>query len=151
MRTIAIGTAMILALLVPVSSNYSYAQQGNPSGQGGWYGCCGRAAGPGGWYCPWAGGGYGGYQRGRGGTSYYNQGGQPAGGPSSYNQGGQPLSKAQAEQLLMEHIQGNPNLKVGKIADKVDLYEATIVTKKEGALVERIQVDKKTGWFRNVQ
>ncbi len=51
----------------------------------------------------------------------------------------------------MEYIQGNPYLKVGKIADKGDLYEATIVTQKEGALVERVQVDKKTGWFRNVQ
>ena len=53
--------------------------------------------------------------------------------------------------MLMDHIQGNPNLKVGKLADKGDFYEATIVTKKEGELVERIQVDKKTGWFRNAQ
>lgn len=51
----------------------------------------------------------------------------------------------------MEYIQGNPDLTVGKIADKGDQFEATIVTKKDGAIVDRIQVDKKTGWFRNVQ
>lgn len=138
MRKIAIIAAMI-GLLVTIPSSFSLAQQGNPSGQSDWYGCCGqsRATGPGGWYCPWM-GGYDGYRSG-------------SGGPSSYNQEGQPLTKDQAQQLVVDHIQGNPNLKIGKIADKVDFYEATIVTKKEGALVERIQVDKKTGWFRNVQ
>lgn len=138
MRIIAIIAATI-ALLVTIPSSFSQAQQGSPSAQSDWYGCCGqgRTTGPGGWYCPWM-GGYGGYQSG-------------SGSPSSYNQGGQPLSKVQAQQLLMDHIQGNPNLKVGKLADKGDFYEVTIVTKKEGALVEMIQVDKKTGWFRNVQ
>ncbi len=136
MRIIAITVAMI-GLLVTIPSSFSQPQQGYPPGQTGSYGCCGqgRAIGPGGWYCPWM-GGYGGYRSG-------------TGDPSSYNQGGQPLTKDQAQHLVMDHIQGNPNLKVGKLADKGDFYEATIVTKKEGALVERIQVDKKTGWFRN--
>ena len=52
---------------------------------------------------------------------------------------------------MTDHIEGNPNLKVGEIADKGDFYEVTVVTKKEGALVERIHVDKKTGWFRNAE
>ncbi len=43
----------------------------------------------------------------------------------------------------------NPNLKVGEVSDKGDVFEATVVTK-DGALVEKIQVNKKTGWFRNV-
>jgi hypothetical protein len=134
-----VSAAAMMALLLTLCS-FGYAQQGSPSGQSGWYGCPmmgqGRVTGPGGWYCPWMGGYYG--HRCGSGTQ------------SSYNQGGQPLTKDQAEQLVKNDIQGNPNLKVGEFADKGDFYEATIVTKKEGALVERIQVDKKTGWFRNV-
>jgi hypothetical protein len=136
MRKTAIFSAMTIALLLPVIPNFSYAQQGSPYGQGGWHGgmmgggmMYGRATGPGGWYCPWM-GGYGGYGHMRGGSAYYNQGGKPL--------------------VTDYYIQGNANLKIGKIMDKHDSYEATIVTKKEGALVERIQVDKKTGWFRNV-
>ena len=129
----------MIVLMVAVSAGVSYAQQGSTGGQGGWYNCPmmgqGRATGPGGWYCPW--------MRGHHGNRY------GSGGPLSYNQGGEPLTKDQAEQLLRDHIQGNPNLKVGDFADKGDFYEGTIVTKTEGALVEKIQVDKKTGWFRN--
>jgi hypothetical protein len=130
---------VIIALVLAVSAGVSCAQQGSTAGQGGWYNCPmmgqGRATGPGGWYCPWMRGSYG-----------HRYG---SGGPSSFNQGGEPLTRAQAEQLLTDHIQSNPNLKVGDFADKGDFYEATIVTRKEGALVEKIQVDKKTGWFRN--
>jgi hypothetical protein len=144
MRTLAIGVAMILALLVPMSTNTSYAQQGSNYGQSGWCGgmmgggMMGEQVGPGGWYCPWM-GGYGGYHHGRGGMMYYNQ-------------GGEPLTKAQAEQLLKDYyLQDNLNLKIGGLVDKGNFYDATIVTKKEGALVHKIQVDKTTGWFRNVQ
>ncbi len=44
----------------------------------------------------------------------------------------------------------NPNLKVGKIEDKGNTFEAEIVTKKEDSLVDRIAVDKYTGWMRSV-
>ena len=131
--------ALIIVMMMAVFVGQGYAQQGGAGSQGGWYNCPmmgQRATGPGGWYCPWMGGSHHGRQYG-------------SGGPSSYNKGGEPLTKDQAQQLVTEYIQGNPNLKVGEFVDKGDLYEATIVTKKEGALVEKIQVDKKTGWFRN--
>ncbi len=134
MKKTAFATAIIAALLAFSGLSYAY--------QGGWYGCCGMMGqngptGPGGWYCPWM-GGYNGYRSG-------------PNGPSSYSQSGQPLTKDQAEQLVINSFHGNPNLKLGAFVDKGDFYDATIVTKKEGALVARIQVDKKTGWFRNVQ
>jgi hypothetical protein len=44
----------------------------------------------------------------------------------------------------------NPNLKLGKIEDKESVFEAEIVTKKEGSLVDKIAVDKTTGWIRSV-
>ena len=132
----AIVTVTFIAVLI---AGFSYAQQSRYSGQSGWHGSPmmgqGRATGPGGWYCPWM--GYSGH--------HYGPGGQ-----SSYNQGEQPLTQDQAKQMVQNHIQGNPYLKVGKFIDQGDFYDVTIVTKKEGALVEKIQVDKKTGWFRNV-
>lgn len=64
----------------------------------------------------------------------------------------QPLTKADAEQMLINfYIQDNKNLKIGQLVDKGDYFDATIVTKKEGALVERIDIDKKTGWFRKMR
>jgi hypothetical protein len=43
---------------------------------------------------------------------------------------------------------GNPNLKLGDIGEKEKFYEAEILTK-DGSLVDKIQVDKYTGWFRS--
>ena len=132
----AIVTVTFIAVFI---AGFSYAQQGSRFGQSGWHGSHmmgqGRAIGPGGWYCPWM--GYSGH--------HYGPGDQ-----SSYNQGEQPLTQDQAKQMVQNHIQGNPYLKVGEFTDQGDFYDVTIVTKKEGALVEKIQVDKKTGWFRNV-
>lgn len=149
MKKIGFGivTVIFIATLI---AGFSYAQQSSQYGQGGRHGSSmmgqggqhgsmmmrqGRGTGPGGWYCPWMGDS----------GNHYGSGSQ-----SSYNQGGQPLTQDQAKQMLQNHIQGNPYLKVGEFTDKGDFYDVTIVTKKEGALVEKIQVDKKTGWFRNV-
>ena len=44
----------------------------------------------------------------------------------------------------------NPNLKLGKTKDMESAYEGEIVTKKEGALVDKIAVDKYTGRMRSV-
>ncbi|MFA5040338.1 MAG: hypothetical protein WC464_01720 [Bdellovibrionales bacterium] len=145
MKTITYA-AILLAFMVAVFSSTGYAQQQSPSGQGGSYGgpmmmgwgqrmMGWGSSGPGGWYCPWIGSGH-----------RYGPNGQ-----NTYNENGEALTKDQAQQMLKDRIKGNPNLKVGELADKGDFYETTIVTNKEGALVEKIQIDKKTGWFRNVQ
>jgi hypothetical protein len=64
---------------------------------------------------------------------------------------GQPVTQDQARQLVENRLQhwGNPNLKMGDFAEKDGFYEAAIVTK-EGSLVQKVQIDKNTGWFRNV-
>lgn len=139
MRTLMISSAMIFALLLPISSLTGHAQQAEPPMQSGWLGgmMMEGPTGPGGWYCPWM-GGYGGYHHRRGGPSY--------------KEIERPLTKAKAEQMLMNYyIQDNPNLKIGEFVDKGDYFDATIVTKKESALVDRIHVDKKTGWFRKMR
>jgi hypothetical protein len=88
--------------------------------------------GQGGWYCPWGQGGRMGPQM-----------GPPVAQP------GQPLTADQAKALVEQHIGANPNLKAGKVTPKEGFYEVDIVTK-DGSLVDKIHVNKQTGWFRSV-
>ncbi len=97
-------------------------------------------------YCPWMGGGSG-MQRGQGGWYCPWMGGSQAGPPVA--KPGQPLSADQAKALVDQQISGNPNLKAGKVTEKDGAYEVDIVTK-DGSLVDKIQVNKQTGWFRSV-
>jgi hypothetical protein len=99
------------------------------------------------WYCPWMNRMGGGMHHG-GGWGRCCMMGQ---GAMAYNPQGQPVTMEQAKQMLENYVsyKKDPNLKVGEVSDKGDVFEATVVTK-DGALVEKIQVNKKTGWFRNV-
>jgi hypothetical protein len=62
------------------------------------------------------------------------------------------MEEKDAKEILENYLKStrNPNLKVGEIKDKESVFEAEIVTKKEGALVDKIAVDKYTGWMRSV-
>ncbi len=103
-------------------------------------------ASQGGWYCPWMGGpGPGGWQ-GRGGWYCPWMRGTPTGPPVA--QPGKPLSKDQAKALVEQYVHTNPNLKVGKVTEKNGIYEVNVVTK-DGSLVDKIQVNRQTGWFRS--
>jgi len=136
-RTILVGAVLMLALLIGMPG--LYAQQQNTPPQGGQ-----------GWYCPWMGQG-GPMHRGMGrGMGQGMRCRMMGGGGMSLNKG-QPVTKDQAKQLLEDYVgsANNPNLKLGEITEKGDVFEATIVTK-DGSLVEKIQVDKNSGWFRNV-
>lgn len=78
--------------------------------------------------------------------------GAPAGHQHSGQQQGQPIAKAQAKQLLEDHIKlkENPNIKLGKITEGQDYFEAEVVTTKNGDLVDKIRVNKKTGSLESV-
>jgi hypothetical protein len=62
------------------------------------------------------------------------------------------MEEKDAKEFLENYLRStrNPNLKLGKIEDKGSVFEAEIVTKKEGALVDKIAVDKYSGWMRSV-
>ncbi len=62
------------------------------------------------------------------------------------------LTEKDAKEILENYLKAsrNPNLKLGEIEDKGNAFEASIVTKKEGALVDRIAIDKRTGWMHSV-
>lgn len=119
---------LILMLALVLSMPNAHAQQ-----QG--------AQSPGPWYCPWMGGPM---QQGSG------MGCCMVGRPAS-STAGRPLTREQARELLEDYAgQGsNPDLKVGEITDQGSVYEAVIVTR-DGSHTQKIQVDKSTGWFRNI-
>jgi hypothetical protein len=124
-----------------------------------------------GWFCPWAGqgnmgpgyGGMMGYGQGKGygpgGMMGYDQGNGygPGGmmgygrgyGAQNYNRSGKPVNMDQAKVLIEKYMDrtGNPNLKSGKVLDKDKYFEADITTK-DGSPVNKIYVDKRTGWMR---
>ncbi len=63
----------------------------------------------------------------------------------------QPLNEGEATAILENYLKStnNPNLKLGKIEEKETDYLAEIVTK-DGSLVDKISVDKKSGAMRSV-
>jgi hypothetical protein len=99
---------------------------------------------------------YGGQQGMRQGCPYNQQGMQRGWGRGQYGpQGGQqqqpaqPLQADQARQLAENYVAGNPNLKVGEVTDNDEqgAFVATIVTQ-DGSLVEKLLIDKQTGWMK---
>jgi hypothetical protein len=67
-----------------------------------------------------------------------------------YQQPQKPLDQNQAKQEVENYLSSmrNPNLKLGKIEEKGNGYQVNIVTK-DGSLVDKILVDKNTGWMRS--
>ena len=61
-----------------------------------------------------------------------------------------PLSENQAKQEVENYLSStrNPNLKMGKIEDKGNDYEVNVETK-DGSLVNKLLVNKDTGWMRS--
>lgn len=113
----------------------------------GWMGSAmrGRGRGPGGGYYGMGPGMMGpGYGYGMRGPGYQGYGPQ-------YQGSQEPLKEKDVKAMLENYVQStrNPNLKVGKITEKDAYFEAEILTK-ENALVDKILVDKNTGWMRSV-
>lgn len=63
----------------------------------------------------------------------------------------EPLDEEGAKDLIQYYLEAsrNPNLKLGDVKDKRRTFEAEIVTK-DGSLVDKIVIDKRSGWMRSV-
>jgi len=63
-----------------------------------------------------------------------------------------PVKEKDAKGIVENYLNStrNPNLKLGKIKDDGSAFEVDIVTKGNGALVDKVLVDKNTGWLRSV-
>jgi hypothetical protein len=160
-KSLVFGLAVGVAVMLGLGSVYAQPMGPGMMGQrGGW----GPGYGPsqqGGWYCP-RGGGMGmgpgmmgpGWQRGpEWGPGYGMNRGRmgPGYGYRQQNQQPQkPLEKGDAETIVKNYLDSmnNPNLKLGKIEEKDNGFEVDIVTK-NNSLVDKILVDKNTGWMRS--
>lgn len=118
----------------------------------------------GGWFCPWCGSSAGdtgrmgrGMKQGRGmmheGRGMMHQGRGMHHGwsrgqcPRSKTKEMAPMGQDEARTLMKNYVSANPNLKIGEIEEKDEVYVGEIVTK-DGSLVEKLVVDKKTGWMK---
>jgi len=70
---------------------------------------------------------------------------------SPYRQPQEPLTKEGAKAQVEDYLKSsrNPNLKVGGIEDKGPVFEVEIVTK-DGSLVDKLAVNKETGWMHSI-
>lgn len=68
-----------------------------------------------------------------------------------YQQPPRPLGKEEVRSMLDYYLKSsrNPNLKLGKIEDKGAYFEAEVLTNND-ALVDKVLVDKNTGWMRSL-
>jgi hypothetical protein len=167
MNKLLIGLALPLALALTLYGTDASAQMGYGQMGPGYYGMgpgmmgYGYGMGPGmmGYGYGPMGPGYYGMGRGMMGYGYgmgpgmmgYGYG--PQYGPQyapQYQRPQKPLTENQAKQLVENYLQAirNPNLKLGKIVDKGNAFEANIVTK-DGSLVNKVLVDKNTGWMQS--
>jgi hypothetical protein len=123
----------------------------------------------GGWFCPWCGAGGdermapitryrrgGGYMMGRQqcprqGGRYYGRGMMhddwARGGSRMTPHREAPLEKDEVRVLIRNYASANPNLKVGDIEEQEEVFVGEVVTQ-DGSLVEKLVVDKQTGWMR---
>jgi len=68
-----------------------------------------------------------------------------------YQQPQKPLEEKDAKGILENYLRSrrNPNLKLGKVTEKDNYFEAEILTK-DNSLVDKIIVDKYSGWMRAI-
>ncbi|SFM44815.1 hypothetical protein [Thermodesulforhabdus norvegica] len=106
-----------------------------------------------GWYCPWM-NNTGHHHMG---PSYGHHGGY-YGQPNRYQEtppgmellGNGLMTRQQAIELLERYAIGNrPDLKIGELADKGDVFEATIEDS-SGNVIRRLLINRRNGWFRDV-
>ena len=118
---------------------------GRSMGPGRGYGMMGRGYGMG---SGLMGGGYGmgpGYGRGKGSMGRAPEQGEIGPGVGRLET---PLKEEGARKVVENYLQAtrNPNLKLGKMTEQGDAFEAEIVTK-DGSLVDKLLVEKSTGWM----
>jgi hypothetical protein len=67
-----------------------------------------------------------------------------------YQSTGRAINAKEAETMMQDYLKSsrNPNLKLGKIKDVGDSFEAEILTKKND-LVDRVYIDKATGYINS--
>ncbi|ABC76376.1 hypothetical protein [Syntrophus aciditrophicus] len=133
MKKIFVVFAFVLALGVAFypdagQSQGGYGYGGRPGyGYGMGPGMMGGYGPGGGWYCPHCG-------------SYMGE----------YRQPQKPIDEKEAVSIVARYLEAmqNPNLKTGAVKNVGTAFEVEIRTK-DNSLVDKILVDKNTGWIRS--
>jgi hypothetical protein len=70
--------------------------------------------------------------------------------PKQYRDSSKPVDLKEAKAMMNDYLKStrNPNLKVGKIKDIGNAFEAELLTK-SNSVVDKIRIDKNTGWMRS--
>jgi hypothetical protein len=65
---------------------------------------------------------------------------------------GEKLTQERAEAIVKQRLafMGNPNIKLGEVKEEDNSFVADITTK-DGSLVDRLRIDKQTGFLRPVR
>jgi hypothetical protein len=137
-KTILLASLIVLGAAVTLGG-ISYAQ-----------GMWGGGYGSGGWGCPMWGGNYSsgpGYGYGMG-PGMMGQGYGPQGYGPQYQQPQKSISKSDAESMLQNYVSRNPNLKLGAVKEEGNSFEANVTTK-DGSVVNKLYVDRGTGWMHS--
>ena len=169
-KMIILALAVVLGMTLYPLAGYAHMESGmmgrgggggqgyDPQQEGGWnyspY--CGRSFGHGGGYGMgpgMMGRGMGPGMMGRGmgpGMMHRGWGMEPQYGPQ-YQQPQKPMEEKDARAILENYLRStkNPNLKLGKVTEKGNYFEAEILTK-DNSLVDKIIVDKYSGWMRSI-
>jgi len=66
-----------------------------------------------------------------------------------YQEAARSMSKFDAQMALRNYVTRNPDLQLGSIRDKGNTFEADVIGK-DRSLVNRIIVEKDTGWIRSI-
>ena len=69
-----------------------------------------------------------------------------------YQQPQKPLEEKDTKGILENYLRStrNPDLKLGKITEKDNYFEAEILTKDNYSMVDKIIVDRNMGWMRSM-
>ena len=144
---IALAAATVLGATA-LGTTLTLADPGDEpaAGRPGWgYGMMGPAM---------MGGGYGpGYGMMGGGYGMMGNGNFPCPGLAAANANAEPLSLEGAQKVIQQRLawMGNDRLKLGKVEAKGETaFTAEIVTK-DNSLVEKLEIDRKTGFIRSVR
>lgn len=140
----------LVAVLALAAAGYAFAQGGMMGGQGGgmmgpgMMGQGGMMGGPGGGMM----GGQGGMSGMMGMMRMMNECGRMM---EASPVSAEPVTKERAEAIVKQNLANlrNPNLKAGKVTEETASFVVEVTTK-DGALVDKIIVDKRTGHARSI-
>ena len=147
MKRKAIMTTVLSLAIVTGGFGLAQAHGGQSRGGSGsgWFGMGSGHMGGSGWGHMGSGGHMSGYGWDHMGDFGRNFDGSFFNGTDNRRQLNRPVTREEARDIAEHNLGGNPYIKIGKLTESDEGFEAEIVTRKGGELVSRLLVEKETG------